>query len=71
MQNCHQVDNRVMPCDQRGESGWVMDIYLQHIDHRQQLDALRVVTTARGHRDAQVQTGEFFTHVATYKTCAT
>ncbi len=67
MQNRHQIHDSIMPRHDPGERHLVVNIKLQHSQHRQMLHMLRVASPAGGHGDAPALTRQFFTDMSTHK----
>ena len=57
MQDRDQIDHRIVPRHQGGQCGGVVDIDLQNIQHGQRLHVVGMAAPARGHGDANVETG--------------
>jgi hypothetical protein len=60
-----------MPRHDPGQHHLIVNIQLQHGQHRQMLQMLRVATPAGGHGDVPALTRQFFTYMRTDKASTT
>ena len=63
VQDCHQVDDGVVPHHRAAERRRIMHTHFQHREGRQVLNMLRVASAPRGHCDVKALAHQFFTHM--------